>query len=86
MRIEIYEDDLETMIKIKEFMAMYVISDIKMRMLKVSELKLIQGFPEDYKLYGNQSDRKKFMGNSVVPHVVQASAEWQIREIMRMAA
>lgn len=86
VRIEIYEDDSETMIKIKEFMAMYGISDIKMRMLNVSELKLIQGFPADYKLYGNQSDQKKFIGNSVVPHVVQAWAEWQIREIVRMAA
>lgn len=47
VRIEIYQDDSETMIKIKEFMALYGISDIKMRMLKVSELKVIQGFPED---------------------------------------
>ncbi|MCP1996632.1 DNA cytosine methyltransferase [Flavobacterium sp. HSC-61S13] len=75
--IEIYEDDSETMIKIKEFMALYGISDIKMRMLKVLELKLIQGFPLNYKLFGNQSDQKKFIGNSVVPHVVQSWAEAQ---------
>lgn len=74
-KIEIYEDDSETMIKIKQFMAMYGISDIKMRMLKVSELKVIQGFPEDYILVGNQSDQKKFIGNSVVPLVVQRWAE-----------
>lgn len=82
VRIEIYEGDSETMIKIKEFMAIYGISDIKMRMLKVSELKLIQGFPSDYRLYGNQSDQKKFIGNSVVPHVVRAWAETQADAIL----
>lgn len=83
--ITIYEGDSETMIKIKEFMALYGISDIKMRMLKVSELKVIQGFPSEYKLFGNQSDQKKFIGNSVVPHVVQAWAEAQ-GELIAIAA
>lgn len=86
VRIEIYKDDSETMVKIKEFMAMYGISDIRMRMLKVQELKLIQGFPSDYKLYGNQSDQKKFIGNSVVPNVVTAWAECQCRELLKMIA
>ena len=86
VRIEIYEDDSETMVKIKEFMAIYGISDIRMRMLKVSELKLIQGFPADYKLHGNQSDQKKFIGNSVVPHVVRAWAECQGEELLKMVA
>ena len=86
VRIEIYQDDSETMIKIKEFMAMYGISDIRMRMLKVSELKLIQGFPADYKLHGNQTDQKKFIGNSVVPHVVRAWAECQGEELLKMVA
>lgn len=39
------------------------------------ELKKIQGFPEGYILEGNQSDQKKFIGNSVVPHVVKAWIE-----------
>jgi len=68
--IPVYDDDTEVMIRIKQFMALYGLSDIKMRMLKVSELILIQGFPADYKLEGNQTDQKKFIGNSVVPHVV----------------
>ncbi|QBQ41233.1 DNA cytosine methyltransferase [Sphingobacterium psychroaquaticum] len=84
--IPIYEGDSETMIKIKEFMAFYGISDIKMRMLKVSELKVIQGFPADYKLYGNQSDQKKFIGNSVVPLVVKCWCESQGKEILKQAA
>lgn len=75
VRIEIYKDDSETMIKIKEFMALYGISDIKMRMLKVMELKTIQGFPSNYVLVGNQTDQKKFIGNSVVPLVVQKWVE-----------
>ncbi|MGJ1443908.1 DNA cytosine methyltransferase [Sphingobacterium siyangense] len=86
VRIEIYEDDSETMIKIKEFMALYGIADIKMRMLKVMELKLIQGFPKDYVLYGNQSDQKKFIGNSVVPHVVRVWAEAQGERLELLAA
>lgn len=61
--------------KIVEFMFLYELSDVKMRMLKVDELLPIQGFPRDYVLVGNQSDQKKFIGNSVVPHVVKSWAE-----------
>jgi DNA (cytosine-5)-methyltransferase 1 len=70
VNIPIYEGDSAVMIRIKEFMALYGLADIKMRMLKVPELILIQGFPKDYVLEGNQTDQKKFIGNSVVPHVV----------------
>jgi DNA (cytosine-5)-methyltransferase 1 len=63
--IPVYEDDCETMVKIKIFMAHFGVVDIKMRMLFVNELLKIQGFPEDYKLVGNQTDQKKFIGNSV---------------------
>src|SRR5690554_6803839 len=63
--IPVYDDDSETMIKIKEFMAAYGITDIKMRMLFVSEMLKIQGFPSNYKLIGNQTEQKKFIGNSV---------------------
>lgn len=87
--IPIYEDDSEVMQDIKVFMALYGIADIKMRMLKVSELLPIQGFPTDYQLYGNQSDQKKFIGNSVHPLIPKAWAECmggKLREIRRMAA
>jgi len=70
--IAVYEDDSEIMVKIKEFMVIYELVDIKMRMLRVNELLKIQGFPEGYQLEGNQADQKKFIGNSVVPHVVKA--------------
>lgn len=63
--IPVYEDDSPNMVKIKHFMAMYGIYDIKMRMLKIEELTLIMGFPEDYVLIGTQADRKKFIGNAV---------------------
>lgn len=68
---DILETDSEIMVKIKEFMILYNIIDIKIRMLKVMELKLIQGFSIDYILSGNQSEQKKFIGNSVVPLVVK---------------
>ena len=63
--IEIYDTDSPMTVKIKEFMALYCIVDITMRMLKEIELKLIMGFPEDYVLVGTQADRKKFIGNAV---------------------
>ena len=63
--IGIFENDSHMMVKIKEFMAMYCIADIKMRMLTVVELLLIQGFPRDYILIGTQAEQKKYIGNAV---------------------
>jgi DNA (cytosine-5)-methyltransferase 1 len=73
--IAVYDGDSECMIAIKEFMAAFNLVDIKMRMLRVHELLKIQGFPNQYVLCGNQSDQKKFIGNSVVPLVVKVWAE-----------
>jgi DNA (cytosine-5)-methyltransferase 1 len=73
--IPIYDSDSEIMVKIKQFMAANEIADIKMRMLKVEELKIIQGFPADYQLVGNKADQTKFIGNSVEPNVVKAWIE-----------
>lgn len=67
--VPIYEDDCKWTVKIKEFMALYDIADIKMRMLKVSELKVIQGFPRNYILKGNTTVQKKHIGNAV-HHIV----------------
>lgn len=63
--IEVYDTDTPMTRQIKEFMAIYGIIDIKMRMLKISELKAIMGFPSDYVLVGTQSEQKKFIGNAV---------------------
>lgn len=63
--IRIFETDSPMMVRIKEFMALYGIIDIKMRMLMIDELKLIMGFPEDYVLIGTQAEQKKFIGNAV---------------------
>lgn len=67
--IEVYNTDSPAVKLIKEFMALYGIVDIKMRMLKVPELLRIQGFPEGYILKGNQTDQKKYIGNSVPPEM-----------------
>jgi DNA (cytosine-5)-methyltransferase 1 len=80
--VEVYDGDSVVMIKIKQFMAIYGLVDIKMRMLRVTELLNIQGFPAGYKLEGNQSDQKKFIGNSVVPHVVKAWTEAMAQRII----
>lgn len=74
-KVAVYDTDSPMTVKIKEFMAMYGIADILMRMLKVSELLKIQGFPAGYVLVGSQADQKKFIGNSVVPLVAQRIME-----------
>lgn len=70
-------------IKIKEFMALYGIIDIKMRMLRITELKKIMGFPEDYILIGPQSDQKKFIGNAVEVNMARVLCEGICKEIFR---
>lgn len=73
--IVIYENDTPIMVKIKQFMALYQIIDIKMRMLKVTELKKIMGFPADYVLIGNLAEQKKFIGNAVEVNMSRALCE-----------
>lgn len=73
--IEIYDNDSPMTVKIKEFMALYGIMDIKMRMLRIPELKRIMGFPEDYVLVGTQADQKKFIGNAVEVTQAKKNAE-----------
>jgi len=58
-----------------QVMNMYDIIDIKMRMLKIPELKKIQGFPDDYILIGTKTEQKKFIGNSVHTYVAKQLAE-----------
>lgn len=72
---EIYETDSPMTVKIKEFMALYGIVDIKMRMLRIHELKRIMGFPENYVLVGTQADQKKFIGNAVEVNQAKKNTE-----------
>jgi DNA (cytosine-5)-methyltransferase 1 len=73
--IEVYDTDTEPMRRIKEFMTLYGIVDIKMRMLKINELKRIMGFPQDYILRGTQSEQKKYIGNAVEVNMARALCE-----------
>jgi len=68
----IQSDDTPAMIELKQFMRQHNIADIYMRMLKVPELKAIQGFPAGYILKGTLEQQKKFIGNAVVPEIVSA--------------
>ena len=61
-----YDTDSPVLKEIKQFMFIYGIIDISMRMLRIDELKLIQGFPKDYVLVGTQEEQKKYLGNAVV--------------------
>ena len=81
--IQVTPDDSPMTFKIKEFMALYGIIDIKMRMLRIAELKKIMGFPEDYVLIGPQSDQKKFIGNAVEVNMARVLCEAICKEIVR---
>lgn len=70
--VAVYEDDSPMTVKIKEFMALYGIKDIYMRMLKIPELKRIMGFPDDYVLVGTKAEQKKYIGNAVETHMANA--------------
>lgn len=50
----------------------HVVTDISMRMLKPSELKLAQGFPADYRLEGPAKLQTRLVGNSVPPQLSEA--------------
>ena len=73
--ITISPDESPAMVKIKQFMALYGIIDIKMRMLRIPELKRIMGFPSDYVLVGTQADQKKFIGNAVEVNMARVLCE-----------
>lgn len=70
--VVIYDSDTPAVKKIKEFMAMYGIVDIKMRMLNVGELKRIMGFGSEYTLVGTQAEQKKYIGNAVEVNMATA--------------
>jgi len=79
--IEVYETDTEPMRKIKEFMALYGIVDIKMRMLLIDELKQIMGFGKDYILIGTQAEQKKYIGNAVETTTARVQCEALVEKI-----
>lgn len=81
---EIYESDSPKTKEIKEFMAIYGIIDIKMRMLKIQELKEIMGFPKDYILVGTQTEQKKYIGNAVEVNTARAICEATVKRIIEL--
>lgn len=80
---EIYSSDSPMLVKIKEFMAHYGLKDIKMRMLKIQELKEIMGFPKDYVLIGTQAEQKKFIGNAVEVTIARKICEATVERIRK---
>ena len=55
-----------------------------MRMLMISELKLIMGFPEDYVLIGTQAEQKKYIGNAVEVTMSRKLCEALCQELENM--
>lgn len=73
--IQILPSDSKMTVKIKEFMLLYGIVDIKMRMLKIDELKQIMGFPKNYVLIGPVAEQKKYIGNAVEVNMSRSMCE-----------
>ncbi len=69
--------------KIKAFMSEYGIIDIRMRMLKIPELKRIMGFSSDYILIGTQAEQKKYIGNAVEVNMSKALCQCLCNEMMK---
>ena len=72
---KIRPEDTPAMRRIKKFCALYSIVDITMRMLRIAEMKRIQGFGDDYVLVGTQEEQKKYLGNAVVTQIATAMCE-----------
>ena len=77
--------DSQAMRKIKEFMLLFGLSDIRMRMLRIPELKRIMGFPTDYELIGNQGEQKKYIGNAVEVTTSRALCVATIKGLSQLA-
>ena len=82
LAIVIGKEDTPMTCKIKQFMAMYGIIDIKMRMLNIGELKRIMGFPADYVLYGTQAEQKKYIGNAVEVNMSKVLCEALVERLL----
>lgn len=76
--------DSDIRLLMKAFMRTHGITDVKIRMLEIQELKRIQGFGDDYILLGSKDHQKKSIGNSVVPKVPQVQYETIGRALQQM--
>lgn len=81
--IAVYDTDSPMTRKVKQFMAAYGIVDIRMRMLKISELKRIMGFPDSYILVGTQAEQKKYIGNAVEVNMSRVLCEALSRRLSK---
>ena len=83
IQVRINETNSKFMRLIKEFMNNHSIIDIKMRMLNISELKQIMGFPKDYVLIGTQAEQKKYIGNAVEVTMAKVLCEAVCRKLIK---
>ena len=81
---EIYPEDTPMLVQIKEFMALYGLVDIRMRMLRIPELMRIMGFPENYVLIGTQEEQKKFIGNAVEVNMARVLCEALVAKLYEL--
>lgn len=73
--------DTPAMLQLKALCRQHGIQDVLFRMLKISELKLIMGFPSSYYLGGTATQQKEMLGNAVCPPVSAALARAMLPEL-----
>tara|TARA_R110000796_G_scaffold161858_6_gene278654 strand:- start:518 stop:1708 length:1191 start_codon:yes stop_codon:yes gene_type:complete len=83
---KILPTDSPDVVSIKTVMAEYGIVDVKIRELTIKELKAIQGFPDSFELIGTMANKKKFIGNSVVPLVAKKLVESNFNSLLTLSA
>lgn len=81
LKYPITKKDSPMTVKIKTYMMEHGIYDVSARLLKIPELKLIQGFPANYILKGTQAQQKKFIGNSVETNMAKSLALSNVKAI-----
>lgn len=69
------EGDTEAMLELKALMRKRCIADIFMRPISIKESLRVMGFSENYKLVGNQTQQRKFIGNAVEVNMARCMAQ-----------
>jgi len=79
--VQSIDDPLSTLTtKDKHALITQFFGDVYFRFISVQESKVLQGFPEDYKLIGSKAEQLRHIGNSVVPLVAQKLIECNLTE------
>ena len=74
--VQSIEDAISTLTTAeKHALITQTLGDVYFRFITIDEAKVLQGFPEDYKLVGSKAEQLRHIGNSVVPLMAKVLIE-----------